>query len=155
MAWTSDLGNFVYTDTVSHVSDMLFTLKNSPLKFTRIEDLFGKKLIAIRGYNYPMLEPYFKNGMIMRINTEHELSAMEMLLLKRGDGAVVVDKIGKWLIAKNSWQGKFKKSNKMITDTEFRFIFNKKWKDLIPKINKELKALKNNGGLDKILDNYK
>lgn len=42
------------------------------------EDLFGKKVGVVRGYQYPKYDPYFESGQIIRIN-----NVSEELLLKQ------------------------------------------------------------------------
>ncbi len=155
LEWTENLNEFVYTKPIIQVRDVIFSRKNSQVKFISPEDLFGKKLISIRGYHYKVLDPYFENGKIKRYDTDDETAALKMLQLNRGDGALIVDLVGKWIIKKNQWQGQFKHSQQYVTNAEFRLIFNKKWTDFIPMFNRELEAMKTDERLKAIIERYK
>jgi polar amino acid transport system substrate-binding protein len=152
--WTVDIKKFVYTDPISQVQDVVFSNTKKIVEFNSPKDLFGKSLIAIHGYHYPKLKEHFKSGKIIRLDTADESSAFSMLEANRGEGAIIVKLVGKWHIKNNKYINNYVPSKMNITNTEFRFIFNKKWAAFVPVFNAELKKLKANGSLKKIFAKY-
>ncbi|MCP4160535.1 MAG: amino acid ABC transporter substrate-binding protein [Deltaproteobacteria bacterium] len=153
--WISNPENFEFTDSIIRVRDVLFSLQKLPLKFEKIEDLFGKEIGTHLGYKYPMLTTYFKNNRILRNDTISEKAMFEMLLRKRTDAAIINELVGKWHIRKNLWKGKFVASKKDVGGFDYRIMFARKWRDFVHKFNKELSLMKQNGLLEKIISKYK
>lgn len=154
--WVSDPENYEFTDIIVESRDVLFSPSQSPLQFESIEDLFGKKLGTHLGYEYPVLEVYFKDKRIKRRDAITEEATLGKTLLKRTDAAIVNALVGQWLIKqKSEWHGKFVFSQKEIGVAGYRILFKKEWKPFVEKFNRELKALKDDGTLESIIAQYK
>ena len=152
--WTKNIDDLVYSEPITRVQDILFLDAKSSINFQSPEDLLGKTIVVISGYHYPMLDSYFTEGKITRLDAVHEYAALSILQKKRADGAIVVNAIGQWLIQKHKWDNLYTRAPKTVTDTNFRFIFNKKWAKFIPIVNAELRAMRANGRIDAISKTY-
>ncbi|MEH6346183.1 MAG: hypothetical protein V7785_13915 [Bermanella sp.] len=60
--WTTNTELFLFADIVIEVRDVNFSLKNNPIKFESIEDLYKKTIFTHLGYKYPMLDQGFKDN---------------------------------------------------------------------------------------------
>jgi len=78
-----------------------------------------------------------------------------MALNRRVDAAVVNEVVGLWLIKENFWQGKLKIAPKAIDSVGYPIMFSRKWKPFVKKFNQELRLMKKNGSLEKILAKYR
>lgn len=154
LAWTSNIEKFVYSEPISEVQDVLFTVMGSALKFTEPADLFGKRIIAMRGYVYPILDPHFKSQKISKTETGNELAALKMLNSRRGDAAIIVKNVGQWLIKENNFPSEFRFAEVPITSEKFRLVCNKKMVEFIPKFNAALRKMEKNGKIKEILAKY-
>lgn len=145
---------YVFSDPVLKIRNVLFTTVGNPITFNKIDDLIGKRAITHLGYKYPTLERYFEEGLIERHDTVNESAMLGMTLLKRADFAIMNDYVGAWIIKQKQWSGKFQVSKNDISTYDYRIMFSKKWNSLVLKFNKELALLKENGSLEKIIEKY-
>ncbi|MGS0680096.1 substrate-binding periplasmic protein [Shewanella sp. 125m-7] len=53
--------------------------------YSKIEDLFGKTIILLRGFDYPGLDAYIENSQINKIDFKSHQSALHALMSRRGD----------------------------------------------------------------------
>ncbi len=152
--WVDEPSEYEFSDPILKVRNVLFSNVDSPVAFTKIEDLVGKKAITHLGYKYPPLTTYFNGGLIERNDTVDETAMLAMVLAKRGDFTIVNDFVGTWIIQQRNWSYDFYISKRAITSYDYRIMFAKKWKLLVRDFNKELALLKENGELEKIIDKY-
>ena len=153
--WVSNQDDFIFSDVIVVVKDMLFSPIHTPIKYTQPSDLIGKLVGINLGYFYPRLQPFFDNGKIRTTVAIGEVLMLKKILKGHSQCAVVEELVGK-LIIKNdpSMQGKFYISKKEINSYEFRIMFNKKWQSFVSVFNQELAIMKENGNLLKIIMQY-
>ncbi len=152
--WVKNPEDYVFSDPILKIRNLIFSNVKHPVEFSKIEDLFNKKAITNLGFIYPPLTPFFNNGSINRVDAIGEKSMLKMLLYERGDFAIVNEHVGMWLIKENKWQNKFKISGLDITNYDYRIMFAKKFERIIPQFNKELEEMRESGDLDKIISGY-
>ena len=153
--WISQPEQYLFSDVIVVVKDVLFSPKTRPVKFEKIDDLLGKTLGTHLGYNYPMLDEYFADRRINKTEANTELAMLQMTLRKRNDATIVTDLVGQWIIKNNpAMQDKFVISSKTLNSFDYRLMFNKKWQPFVQLFNRELAAMRINGELDRILDQY-
>jgi len=153
--WIAQPDQYVFSDVIVVVKDVLFSPKKRPVKFEKVDDLLGKTLGTHLGYNYPMLDEYFADRRINKTEANTELAMLQMTLRKRNDATIVTDLVGQWIIKNNpAMQDKFVISSKTLNSFDYRLMFNKKWQSFVQVFNRELGAMRVNGELDRILDQY-
>lgn len=157
--WVPDPDRYIWTDPFMLSEDVLLSTEKTPLHFTTPEALYGKTLAAIRGFVYPKLEPHFGPGKITRVDvtTPHEM----MRLLGRGrvDGAMVNRAGTQWMLKQHSEfnAGLYHLDETAFDSAAYRFLFRKdgNWGPVRDQFNKALRAMKKDGRLKKILDQYR
>lgn len=152
--WIDKSEDYLFSEPVIKARDLVFSLKGNPIVFTKIEDLFGKLAIGILGYSYPPLTKYFETGAILRHDTVDESQLIHMLFKYRGDFGIINELVGKWLIRQNGWQGEFLLSKRDVGSFEYRYMFSKQWESFMPKLSRHLQAMKSDGRLKKIIEQY-
>ncbi len=154
--WVENPKDFEFSDVIVEVRDVLFSLKDKPIKFDSKEDLYGKTIGIHLGYSYPFLAEALSKNYITSSVVNTEMAMLGKVFMQRSDAAVVNELVGQWLI-KNTphWRGQFVISKKEIDGFDYRIQFSKKWKNFVIKINKELREMKKNGTLETIKSKYK
>lgn len=153
--WVKSHEGIVFTDPVVDSRDYLYTLKSKGTPPHNPDLLIGKKIIARLGYFYPTLSPYFKDNRITRVNTNSDLSQLRMLKSENGDAAISNELVVLWY-QKNypKLRNSFVKSENPMTTVQLRYAMNAKRAPLLSGFNREIKALKDSGELQKIIEKY-
>ncbi|WP_148863961.1 substrate-binding periplasmic protein [Marinobacter fonticola] len=155
LEWSTQPEQFVFSDSVLKVQDVIFTQADNPLQVNEIEDLAGGTLLARFGYHYPTLEPYFDTGEITRLNVPDAQSMFQRLhSADRFDGLVSDLRSGRWLIQVHGWDDKFKVEPLIIDETDFRFMFAPEWAPFVEGFNQTLQAMRESGEFDAIVAKY-
>jgi len=154
--WVKNPEDFEFSDIIVQARDVLFSLKEKPIKFDSIEDLYGKTVGIHLGYSYPFLAEAFSKKYITTSVVNTETAMLGKVYMERSDAAVVNELVGQWLI-KNTprWRNQFVISKREIGGFDYRIQFSKKWKDFVVKVNKELAQMKRDGSLEAIKSKYK
>ncbi|MCX4028645.1 transporter substrate-binding domain-containing protein [Endozoicomonas sp. SM1973] len=152
--WIDQPDKVVYSDTIMRVKDVVWSLKSTPVKYSKPEDLFGKKVVTHIGYHYPTLQPYFDSQQIIKKETNTNLNVLKLITKKRTSTGIVAQLTGQWLALQNNWTTDLYFSEQEVNGFNYRFLFSKKWKDLVPKFNKQLNKIKTNGTLTTIINKY-
>jgi len=154
--WVSNPEDFEFADVIIDARDVLFSLREKPIKFVSVKDLHGKTIGTHLGYSYPLLEQDFKGENIVRHDSDTEFAMLRITLVGWTDATVINELVGQWLIKGNSnWHEKFVVSKKIVGGFDYRIMFSKKWELFVEVFNKELTIMKENGELDRIISKYK
>jgi len=152
--WIDQPQNYVFSDPILEIRNVVFSRADAPLQFQQLENLIGKKLITRLGFLYPPLTTLFETGKIGRQDTTSNLSMLKMVLGGRGDGAIMNDAVGAWIIKENQLSGQFVASYNSITNYGYRIMFSKEWEFLITAFNQELNQMKQTGEIEEICARY-
>jgi polar amino acid transport system substrate-binding protein len=155
--WVQNPNAYLWTDPVVDSTDVLIFPKDRPVHFETPDDLDGKKIGAILGYRYPLLEPYFADGRIKRDDVKKDSLMLAKLLRGRDDAAIINKFVAYWVIRQNpEFKDKFAFSEKPVGEAGCRFMFTPKqnWGPFIEAFNKELTSMKGDGRLDAIVRKY-
>ena len=154
--WTDNPEDFVFTDPVVNVEEVLFIPKGSALDFEVPEDLFSKTLVTHLGYNHPVLEPYFASGDIKRFDVSKDRDMFLYVLHGEDLDAAIADRlVGQWILLNEGLQGEFRTTSTKLSEYGFRLMLRKELEPFARSFNGELKALREDGILDKILSRYR
>jgi polar amino acid transport system substrate-binding protein len=154
--WTDNPEDFVFTDPVVNVEEVLFIPKGSALDFEVPEDLFSKTLVTHLGYNHPVLEPYFASGDIKRFDVSKDRDMFLYVLHGEDLDAAIADRlVGQWILLNEGLQGEFRTTSTKLSEYGFRLMLRKELEPFAKSFNGELKALREDGILDKILSRYR
>lgn len=154
--WTQEPDKFLFTNEMVSIREVFFTPADSDFRFEGLEQLRDVTLVTPLGYHYPELEPLFENGHIERYEVSDDRDIFTYLLHGRGLDATVADlTVGRWIIRQHGWQGKFRYSDRAISDYGYRLMLRPDWKDFAEAFNEELASMKASGELEQILDQYR
>lgn len=126
--------------------------------YQTIEDLFGKTIVIIRGFDYPGLDAYFRNGIIKSHEVKTHKQAIESVLRGRADAFPEMKfrlnyHLNKHKIATKDY--KLKLISNVIPDYDINLCFSKNFPTRIRnKIEQRLYEMKYQGELEKIITNY-
>lgn len=105
--WTEERAKFLYypSENTSVQRTVLFARKDSGVQITQLEDLHGKTVGAVRGTSYgPAFDQY--TGSVKEWSVDNTM-LLKKLARKRVEVVAIPEEVGKYLIAKLGWQGRF------------------------------------------------
>lgn len=154
--WTENPEQFLFTDPVVQVEEVLFVPSDAPLEFRQPEDLFSRTLITHLGYYYPELEPYFRSRAIRRFDVSRDRDMFTYLRYgKQFDGVIADRLVGQWILRQEGLQDQFRISGQPFSRYGLRIMLRQDWQAFALAFNRELARIRKNGELDAILANYR
>lgn len=154
--WAPRAQEFVFTDPVVNVEEVVFFPIGSPHQFEVIEDLFSLTLVTHLGYHYPPLRPHFESGQIGRFDVSRDQDLFVYVLEGEGLDATVADRlVGRWILANEGMEDKFRASDATLSDVGFRVMLRPGWESFAEAFNRELATMLENGEIDAILEAYR
>lgn len=154
--WTENPGEFLFSDTIVPVQEVFFSTLESNFRYAGLDTLKGSTVATPLGYQYPQLEPLFEDGRLERFEVSRDRDVFTFLLHGRGIDAGIADlAVGQWIIRQQNWQGKFRHSDKTITDIGYRLMVRPEWTGFTEEFNQHLADMKASGELENILNQYR
>jgi polar amino acid transport system substrate-binding protein len=154
--WTDNPEQFLFTDPVVAVEEVLFIPAGSDLHYGKPEDLFNRTIVTHLGYSYPKLEPHLENEKIKRFDVARDRDMFTFLLHGKHFDAAVADRlVGQWILLNDGLQGQFRISEETISNYPFRLMLRRDWTDFAKQFNEELASVRDSGELDTILARYR
>lgn len=155
--WTDAPERFVFTDPIVSVREVFFSVGQEPFDYQSPEDLAGKTVLTHLGYKYPNLHDMFNSRKALRFDVPKDRDIFSYLLHgeNRFDLAISDVLVGRWLIRKNGWKGRFSTSPQALSDYGLKLMLRPDMADFAQQFNRELAAMKANGELDRILQTYR
>ncbi|WP_323754359.1 substrate-binding periplasmic protein [Marinobacter sp.] len=154
--WTENPEKFLFTHAVVDIEEVLFFEHDSKMDFSHPSDIFGHTIVAHLGYKYPALAPYFEQGKIKRFNVSSDKDLFRYVLLgDRFDAALADRLVGQWFLRNEGLSNRLRPSTGSISQYGYRLMLRKDWTHFAQGFNRELSAMRENGELDAILENYR
>lgn len=156
-SWTKNPDDYYWSDPIITNRDIILSLKNSPIEFSQISDLSGKKIGTIHGFKYPTLESLFRDKKLERIDALNTENSLQMLTHNHVEGIVISEAVAKWMIRNDkSLQNKFHFSQNAIDQNtiEYRFRKDEKLLPIIQKLHQGLTKSKKNKSFEKLINSY-
>jgi len=157
--WVKNPDKYLWTAPFMVSEDILLYSANSTLEYTSPEALYGKTVAAMEGFVYPVLEAHFGPGKINRVNATSPFTMLDLLDHGRVDAALVNKSETQWLFRNRSdiKPDRFRMDKIPCDKAWYRYVFTKdsKWHPFINEFNKTLKAMKKDGRLKAIMDQYR
>jgi ABC-type amino acid transport substrate-binding protein len=146
--WLENPKKFIYSNTIMpHVSYMYSTKK--------FQDQFslnahnGALICTRRAYSYPLLQPYFDDGKLVRVDSSSQQSIVNMLSKERCDFAVMSEENARGVMFDSVFcQSEFYQSPLPVMSDEVGFIINENLTQTRNKINQQLLTFINSGARD-------
>ncbi len=157
--WVKAPESYLWSDPFLLNEDVLIFRANSTLSFASVDSLIGKSVAAIKGFVYPAMEPFFDSGKILRIDVTSPYTMLDLLALGRVDAALVNRSETQWLFRTRPDLNpeRFRMDETACDSAYYRYVFTRdeKWVPFIEEFNKRLEAMKQDGSLETILDQYR
>lgn len=118
------------------------------------QDLSGKTLGIVAGYQYPDFTPYFDDGRIKTHVLPNENKLIQLLLAGRLDQAIMNKDFALYQIKRQHLDGKLKLS-KPCSALDMMIRFHPSKKEAIPRFNRVIKKFLEDGTIERIYDRYR
>lgn len=154
--WSGPQSDVLSQNSLITIKHKILTLKKN--KYQSVEDLFGKRLAFIRGFQYPGLGRYIKDKSINIIEFPNHKAAIKAVEIGRVYGFPEMGIRLKYHINKNNFDEGlflFNDISKVIKDYDINFCFSRDFpKDLISEFDQKIKLMKESGKIDRIIHSY-
>ncbi|TGN41883.1 substrate-binding periplasmic protein [Marinobacter confluentis] len=154
--WTGNPEDFVFTDPIVNIEEVVFFPTDSPHDFRVVEDLFSLTLVTHLGYHYPALRPHFESGQIQRFDVSRDQDLFVYVLQGDELDAAIADRlVGQWILFNEGMRNRFRVSPASLSEVGFRIMLRPEWQSFARDFNRELAAMRKNGRIDAILADYR
>ncbi|MEQ9547380.1 MAG: transporter substrate-binding domain-containing protein [Marinobacter sp.] len=154
--WTDNPEDFLFTDPIVDVEEVLFIPAKSDLTYQTPEDLLSRTVVTHLGYSYPLLESYFQSGAINRFDVSRDRDMFTFLLHGNHFDAAIADRlVGQWILRNEGWRKDFRISKESLSNYGFRLMLRKDQTEFARLFNAELANIRANGELEAILSHYR
>ncbi len=148
-----------WSDPVIPLTTVLYSSAGAPMEYDGPESLVGKTIGCIRNYSYPAIEELFSSRRAVRYDVNSEPVLLRMLKARRID-AIAVDLVGiDWVIrnTEDVEAENFHVAFQPVSTVDLRFAFNKVpgWEKYLPEMNMRIRQIKEDGTLERLVQNYK
>ena len=139
---------FTVTEEIILFNKKHYIPVNSP------EDLLGKRLGTVKGYQYPEYTPYLEDGRIKAYPSENENMLVKLLVLDRLPQVLINKDFALYAIKEQNLNEQLTVGQPYhVMDVMIRFHPNRK--EAVPRFNKAIQKLIDNGTIEDIYDNYR
>lgn len=117
-------------------------------------DLAGRTIGTVKGYIYPVYQPYFENQTINKFAGRDESQLLKMLYRGRLGQIFISKVLAQYLIKKNPQYAIFEFGPE-ISNRDMSIRLHPSKADAIPRFNKAIRQLLNDGTIDRIYAKYR
>lgn len=147
------LAFFDYTEPVIKNPLVFFVRKDSKIKFRKLDDLKGLKVGVMRGYTYGT--DFDRNPLFIREATDSHESNFKKLMSGRINAYPCDKLVGIHVAMKNNLMSGLKILPTTLSNMDGYIGFTKgKHQDIIRRINRVILEMKQNGEIEKIINQY-
>lgn len=140
-----------FSEPVLQLNEVLFTLKDKPLSWQRVEDLKNIEIGLALGSTPGVFKPSIADGQISVVRTKNIEAGFQMLLNGRVDACPVIDSVGHYLLRTKFSEKQRERIISSVQHSEviyYRLMLSKSVKEnqmLMTKFNQGLKVLRETG----------
>ncbi|MGI0115819.1 substrate-binding periplasmic protein [Zooshikella sp. RANM57] len=144
----------LYTIPYAQSVDILLFAPGKRIPVSASEDLEGKRIGVIRGYQYPSFTRFFQSGTILRVDMTRESQLLGMLELGRLDQIIINKYLALYLMKQNPDYKDFEVGYEVSSvDIMLRIHPNKA--EALPRFNSAIKQLTDSGTIEQIWKKYR
>lgn len=156
--WVDDPSIFFWSDPVQEVGDVIVYRRAGP-RLSTIADLKGRSIGTMHGYIYPTLDCLIESYAIHTYTATSTKNLLLMLARNHVDGIVTPRQVAEWIIRTQPDldQADFAYSEKPVDSAPYGFAFTRdeRLRPFIETLNNELKAMRQDGRMEAILNKYR
>lgn len=144
----------VFSDDVMSIQEYIYFLKSSFIEVKTPSDLNGQTVNILRGYYYPLFEEAFSNGSIVKNEVGSEPSLIETLVRGRV-AAIFMDSIAfQYTTSKFKYETNQFQRGLQLSNTKLGIKIRADKAYVLPRFNQAIKAMKQDGTIDRIIQKY-
>lgn len=148
----------IWSDPVIRLDDVLISPAAAPIDYDGPSSLEGKTVGCIRNYHYPTIQSLFTRHKATRYDVNSDIILLRMVEAGRVDAAVLDRRTAYWLI-RNSDSVELCDlhiAENPVDSVDLAFAFRPGigWEEMLPDINQRIKAIRQDGTLERILNKY-
>ncbi len=147
--------DYLWSNSLYEEEDVLIVRKEDAKSLQSISSLYGHKVGTIQAHSYPLLNPYFNNKSIERVENKKLTNNINQLRFGVIDAVVDTKLAVGHCIQKKNVEDIFVVSNKALEKQPLHCAFRKDINISLEKLNSAIVALKESGVIDKIINKYK
>ena len=153
--WNNIQSKNLSKEALFKVNHKILTKKG--FKYKSISDLFGKRLVLIKGFAYPGIAKYIKSKKIEVLIVNSHNSAIRAIEIGRADAFPEIKIRAMYHMNKGKFDKKkfqFHDFKKYIKNYFFYLSFSSGMKNEIPKFDREIRKLRKENYIKKIISKY-
>lgn len=154
--WEGPQSTVLSRNSLLKIEHRILTLKKN--QYRSIKDLFGKRVVLIRGFQYPGLNRYIKSGQIEAVSVRSHDSAIKAIEIGRAYAFPEMEIRLKYHMKKYKYDEElysYHDFSKVISNYDINFCFSKDFpKERIRDLDKKVLKLKKNGKIEEIINSY-
>ncbi|MCD8522464.1 MAG: hypothetical protein LRY66_14585 [Saccharospirillaceae bacterium] len=146
--WTENPDDYLWSNLMVRLEDVLVYRNDQPFNPEQGDGLLGGEIITHLGYVYPLLQPAFANGSLIRLDKLTEQDMLNTLLLSQAETAralIIGRDVAQWyLAAQPALQAlplTFSEKIYGCAPMGFQFVRNPRVQALVQRLNKEFPSL--------------
>jgi len=132
----------------------VYSLSAAHASFTKLEDLFGKRVAVIRGWSYgAAFDAAAKAGKIKTDESDGDGTSFKKLSLGREDFVIAIVEAGDAEISSQGWDKTMERSATLLTTNDVFLVFNKskQMKTILAQFDSAVAAMKRDGTFQQIV----
>lgn len=144
----------VYSIPFAVSEEIVLFRKDSAVPDCSPESLLGRTIGVVSGYNYPAFDSFFESGRITAYPLPNETRLVQMLLAGRLDQALMNSDFARYQMKIRNAADKLVVS-KPCSALDMMIRVHPDKKDVLPRFNRALRKLMENGTIKRIYDRYR
>ena len=151
--WAAHPERLLFSDSIVAYDDYFFarTLAEADISANQLK---GKKICTREYYVYPMLEPLFSKGVLIRMDSSSQEAQLRMMLNQRCDLAYLNDLVAGWLMQQNFTQSTIYSSPLYVGRSGLTIALHQRWQPILPALNQFLQQQRQHGVVQKVIARY-
>ncbi|WP_319584608.1 transporter substrate-binding domain-containing protein [uncultured Pseudodesulfovibrio sp.] len=156
--WMGNAGLYLWSDPVMRLRTVLVSRRSGPIEYKDESSLYGLTIGCIKSYSYPDVAPLFNSGKAYRYDVNSDVVLLRMLKAGRVDVALFDEYTVHWVVhnSREMSDDDFYIAEQELGSSDLRFVFNRHpgWEARLPEVNARIKANREAGVYDRIMDRY-
>lgn len=151
--WAMHPEQLLFSDRIVAYDDFFFA-RTAIEAGASTEKLTGQKICTREYYVYPMLEPLFSRGVLIRMDSSSQEAQLRMMLNQRCDMAYMNDLVAGWLMQHTFSQQDIYRSAHYVGRSGLTVALHPRWQPILPALNAYLRLQQQKGVVQKVISHY-
>ena len=151
--WLRSPESLIYSAAIFKHREYLYATK--PISSNNVSDLLNQVRVCVRrAYRFPNVDPFFENGLALKIENDEESVLFELLLRGRCDFVLTNEFVANAIIEHKKIENIIYKTDYAIDEVGFTIAFHPRHKAFVEQLNQHIVKLRENGELTRIINSH-